>query len=261
MIEFAVIVPAYNEEDNIDQTLLSLSFQQGVDPENSALIVVDNNSTDRTADAVRESMNYFRHAFAHRHVITEAQKGTGAAADTGFRFAIEELGASVLARVDADTITMPDWAGSIQKKFKKRPNTALLTGPVGAWGDGNPHALDSLILPPVKCISKVVKTIQYRSFGMLRFAPGHNMATTAEVYEEVGGFSRVAFGEKSDDVEYSLKVAKEFGLKTMRYERHMQVFTSQRRLRAMGYIGALGFYFSDNTSRRIRLTKGNEDYR
>ncbi|MBW0124044.1 glycosyltransferase family A protein, partial [Pseudonocardia oceani] len=101
-----VVVPAFDEAAGIGATLDALAAQQDRD---FRLVVVDNASTDGTADVVR----------AHPlpvEVVVEPQRGTGAAADTGMRWAIA-AGATHLARTDADCLPAPDWTARVKAAF------------------------------------------------------------------------------------------------------------------------------------------------
>jgi len=51
---YSIIVPAYNEEELLGATLEHLNVIIDATPEAGEVIVVDNNSTDRTADVARE---------------------------------------------------------------------------------------------------------------------------------------------------------------------------------------------------------------
>nr|BFE84856.1 hypothetical protein GCM10020093_074570 [Planobispora longispora] len=99
-----VIIPAYNEAGSIEATLRALRAQ---DDRDFTLLVVDNASTDDTAEVVR------RHGV---QVISEPRKGTGAASDTGVRHAIA-AGATHIARTDADCLPRPDWVRNIRRAF------------------------------------------------------------------------------------------------------------------------------------------------
>lgn len=97
----AIVIPAFNEATRIGATLDSLAWQYG-GGEDDVIVVVDNASTDETQGVARAYEPRLRERF-DLHVIEETEPGTGAACDTGFRYAIEELGAEVISRVDADT--------------------------------------------------------------------------------------------------------------------------------------------------------------
>src|SRR5690349_20329587 len=94
--ELYVVVPCFNEEKAIAATLES--FTRQTDPA-FRLVLVDNNSTDRTLEIIEEFKS--GHPALKIDCVFEPQKGTGAAADTGFRYAIAR-NARFIARTDAD---------------------------------------------------------------------------------------------------------------------------------------------------------------
>jgi cellulose synthase/poly-beta-1,6-N-acetylglucosamine synthase-like glycosyltransferase len=110
----AVIVPMYNEAATITPTLDALRAQTR--PADFA-IFCNNASTDDTADVVN---TYIAEHALPWTVITETQKGTGAAADTAVRTAIS-MGASHIARTDADCLPAPDWLEQIDRVFTEDP--------------------------------------------------------------------------------------------------------------------------------------------
>jgi glycosyltransferase involved in cell wall biosynthesis len=110
-----VVVPCYNEAAGIAATLEALARQS--DPV-FILLLVDNASTDGTV-AARPKMDI--------RIAAEPEKGTGAAADTGFRAAIA-AGASHIARTDADSLPRADWIAAIKRGFAA--GALFLAGPV-----------------------------------------------------------------------------------------------------------------------------------
>ncbi|WP_066907989.1 glycosyltransferase family 2 protein [Millisia brevis] len=103
----SVVVPAYNEEDTITDCLDRLTDQLEHIRE---IVVVNNNSTDRTVDLVE--------CIAERHpqvrLINEAQQGLVYARCAGMDSAIGDL----IARIDADTLVRPGWARTIVEFFR-----------------------------------------------------------------------------------------------------------------------------------------------
>jgi glycosyltransferase involved in cell wall biosynthesis len=91
-----VVIPAYNAEATIDETLISVRAQTHTALE---IIVVDDGSTDDTAAVVR------RHAAADSRVklLTQPNAGVAAARNLGWRRAASEL----VAFVDADDLFAP----------------------------------------------------------------------------------------------------------------------------------------------------------
>jgi hypothetical protein len=93
----AVVIPAYNEEDNIGQVLPRIPATVcGVE---TAVLVVDDGSRDGTGDIARANG-----AAVARHVIN---RGGGAALRTGYRL-MSESGARVVVTLDADGQHLPE---------------------------------------------------------------------------------------------------------------------------------------------------------
>jgi glycosyltransferase involved in cell wall biosynthesis len=111
-VTLSVIVPAFNEEKTLPACLRALMAQ---DEPVDEIIVVDNNSRDRTAEVAR--------AMGAR-VVRETVQGIGPARDRGFREARGEL----LGRIDADTIVPRGWARRLRGVFA-RGGVDALTGP------------------------------------------------------------------------------------------------------------------------------------
>jgi hypothetical protein len=94
--QVAVVVPAYNEEDNLGHVLARIPAE--VCGRETAVLVVDDGSRDRTGDVARE------HGVAvARHVIN---RGGGAALRTGYRL-MADSGAEVVVTLDADGQHLP----------------------------------------------------------------------------------------------------------------------------------------------------------
>lgn len=233
-----VVVPAYNEERGIRPTLRALANQD--DPD-FTLVVVDNSSTDRTVDAVREFAR--QHSTVDMHLIGEAQKGTGAAADTGMRYAISH-GATYLARTDADCLPDPDWTVAIRRAFA--------AGVELVGGRLLPRTDEVRLRPWERWLLPAVVE-QAAAFGRLRpgnrdpgylgpylMCPGCNLAITAELYERSGGFPRSAIEDVHEDRALVNRVRRVSTAYARR--RDVRVRGSVRRLRAYGLVATLAWY-------------------
>ena len=111
---FSVVVPAFNEAAFIGRTLLSLreqDFQGAVE-----VIVVDNNSTDDTADVAR--------AFG-AVVVCEERPGVCWARQRGTAAARGEI----VLSTDADTVHPPDWLSRIDDRFRSDDECVAVAGP------------------------------------------------------------------------------------------------------------------------------------
>ncbi|EME21264.1 glycosyltransferase family 2 protein [Rhodococcus triatomae] len=116
----SVIVPAFNEEDTIAATLDHLFAQ--ID-EIDEIVVVNNNSTDRTEDVVRELLE----SQPKLRLVNESRRGVSFARNAG----LDASTSDVIARLDADTLAQPGWALAIRDFFAAAPETVgVATGPL-----------------------------------------------------------------------------------------------------------------------------------
>lgn len=103
-MKVSVVVPCFNEEKYIGACLKALQKQTASPDE---IIVVDNNSTDKTASIAR-SMG--------AKVIVVKEQGITPARNAGFDAAKYQI----IARCDADTKPFPDWISRIKKSFNDK---------------------------------------------------------------------------------------------------------------------------------------------
>lgn len=110
----SVIIPLYNKERSIARAIRSVCTQTFCDFE---LIVIDDGSTDRSADLARQyDDNRVR-------VISQANAGPGAARNAGIRAAKGE----VLAFLDADDEWLPDFLKHSVAILDRYPEVASVT--------------------------------------------------------------------------------------------------------------------------------------
>ncbi|GAA1661857.1 glycosyltransferase [Catellatospora bangladeshensis] len=230
-----VVIPAYNEQASLGATLRRLAEQ---DDRAFTLVVVDNASTDRTAEVARAHA-----ADLDLHLISEPEKGTGCAADTGMRYAIAH-GATLLARTDADCLPAPGWTAAVRRGFGD--GLRMLSGPLRPRTDEFPlRWWERRLLPSVVSLAATFGRFRPGNrdaayVGPYLMMPGCNMAITAELYEAAGGFPRTRIEDVHEDralVNRVRRITGEFGLR-----RDMVVHGSVRRLRAYGLVGTLAWY-------------------
>lgn len=98
MIKLSVIIPAYNEEKRIARTLVDVDGYLEKQPYEYEIIVVDNNSNDRTSEVVK---NLETTSVQHAKVIKQPIRGKGAAVRLGVETAVGEY----VMFMDADNAT------------------------------------------------------------------------------------------------------------------------------------------------------------
>lgn len=110
-MEALIIVPTYNEKENIAELIRSvLSMDEGLE-----MLIVDDNSPDGTGEIVdgieaRESRVHVLHR--------QGKMGLGSAYITGFKWALENTDAKYVFEMDADfshdPIALPDFLEAMQ---------------------------------------------------------------------------------------------------------------------------------------------------
>ncbi|MBI3286436.1 MAG: glycosyltransferase family 2 protein [Chloroflexi bacterium] len=197
-----MVVVAFNEERWIGPYLRSLRAQDYPRPWYE-IIVVDNGSTDRTAEIARS---------LGARVVFEPVRGVARARQRGAAAARGEI----LAGTDADAMAPPSWLAEIGKGFARDPALAAMTGPILLYR-GTPLE---------------VWFVKHISNGSTRFTytlrrglfPGTNFAVRASEFWRVGGFNSVLLSGEDIDLAMRLSAV----AKTM-YNPEMVMYVSARR--------------------------------
>src|ERR1035437_7029417 len=114
-MKLSLIIPAYNEEKYIGACLEhAIKNSKG---KFSEIIVIDNASTDKTAEVARK--------FNGVKVIKENEKGLTKARQRGYK----ESTGDILAYIDADTKMPEKWIDILEDNLNKNPDCACLSGP------------------------------------------------------------------------------------------------------------------------------------
>jgi len=180
-VKISVVIPAHNEEKFIKATLDSLIKQDF--KEKFEIIVVDNNSSDKTSEIAKSY---------GAKVVFESRPGIVFARQAGFNIASSEI----IVSTDADTILPSDWLSKIYSTFKNRPKIVGITGFYELYGAKSPKTvLINLFLPIVKNLSWFVAKKGYFL--------GSNFAIKKSVFNKIGGFNpNILWGE---DVEIGMR--------------------------------------------------------
>ncbi len=106
----AVLIPAYNEETVIVRTIRSVLNS---DYKNLHVIVIDDGSSDNTAEVAREAYAT-EIAAGHVQVFSKANGGKAAA----LNFALDRLTEDIYVGIDADTVIAPDAISKLVPHFE-----------------------------------------------------------------------------------------------------------------------------------------------
>lgn len=233
----SIAVPMLNEEKLVRQTLDSLAGQEYQD---FTIVVVDNGSTDSSCLIVAEFAAV--HPTMDIRLVHEAEKGTGAAADTGMRFGVEH-GATWLARTDADCLAAPAWTARIVQAFND--GLELIAGQLVPREDEGISARERRMMLLAVEIASFFGRIRPGNkgdgyLGPYQMLPGCNMAITADMYHRSGGFPRTSIEDLHEDRALSNRVrqlSRNYALR-----RDVVVYGSSRRVKAWGLKNTLAWY-------------------
>lgn len=175
----AAIVCTYNRADMLSLCLKSLC-QQTIDPEIMEIIVVDNNSTDNTAEIAAE----FSKQNAHIRVFHEAKQGLAAARNRGMR----ETRAPIVAFTDDDAEPAVDWLSRLLARFDALDEDVVAVGGevIPMWEVARPAWLDAPLLHPLSAHLGWSQTPRLLRGG--EWLCEVNSAYRKEAVQDFGGF-------------------------------------------------------------------------
>ncbi len=194
-MRISFVIPAYNEQDYIVDCLDAIvSQKQGLSPEAAAgveIIVVNNASTDRTADVVK--------AFAERHpgsgitLVDEKEKGIVRARRAGLLVAKGEL----IANVDADTRITRGWISRVLREFARDPKLVALSGPFIYYDAPARVRFFTRLFYFIGFGFYLINRFVFRIGSMLQ---GGNFVVRRDAIEKIGGYdtSLSFYGEDTD---------------------------------------------------------------
>lgn len=121
----SIVMSAYNEAAFISETIDSL-LQQSY--KNFELIIVDDASTDNTADVIRKYEN-------NRIILLRNKENKRLAFN--LNLGIQKAHGKYIARMDADDICMPDRLVKQVNYLEQHPEIAIVGGAAQEFGDAN----------------------------------------------------------------------------------------------------------------------------
>ena len=199
-----VIVPVLNGERTIEECLVSL-LRTDYPPERREILVVDNGSTDRTAEIVEG----FPVA-----LLREENPGAAAARNRG----IEASRGEVLAFTDADCVVTSGWLRELVGGFEDATTA-------GVAGDSIPAYLP--VTPPERYAARVGShTYRARLNNPLSpFVDTASVAFRREVFQRIGFFDTRFLA--MEDIDFSWRFFQEADMK-LRYNPRAIVFHRPR---------------------------------
>lgn len=218
-MKISVVIPAYNEEKYIGETLKSVIDSATEDL--LEIVVVNNASTDNTK-AVAES-------FPKVRVVDEQRKGLTKARQAGLMSAQGDI----LSYIDADTHVTKEWFKTLKQEFSKDPSLVCLSGPYEYYG------LPVFKLWLVRIWNTVAGVIPW--IIQTPVIMGGNFSAKKSALMQAGKFDETIqfYGEDTDIARRLNKVGK------VKFTYRFPVETSARRFKEEGFFN-IGFKYLIN---------------
>jgi len=215
-MKISVIIPAYNEEKYLRQTLEAILVQDYPDFE---IIVIDNASTDRTSEIAR--------SFQSRgvNVFLETNKGTMWACERGRKEATGEI----IVRMDADCLPGKDWL-SKGAAFFNNLKVAVVSGPYDYY-DAAPF-FRSAALNVQKYVYVPLNQIFQKMKVKAGITVGGNTFMRASALDAIGGFN-TSITFYGDDTDLPKRMSK---LGKIVFSKDVVIKTSARRFKKEGIL-------------------------
>ena len=194
----SVLIPAFNEEKYILQTLNALIVQ---DYPHFEIIIANNASTDLTAIIVQEFINRHSTAGRHIHLVHENRQGTNFAREC----ARLKASGSVIAQLDADCIPPSNWLSKgISLLCMNNKKRVAVTGPYDYF-DGNKWMRFSTLFSQMAVYPLINSLVQVT--GKAAILIGGNTFIRSDVLSHAGGYN-TTLTFYGDDVDMGKKLAK-----------------------------------------------------
>lgn len=189
-MKYSIIVPVYNRPDEVDELLDSLTRQTCKDLE--VIIVEDGSATpckqvcDKYADSL--PIKYFM----------KPNSGPGQSRNYG----VERASGDYVLILDSDVVVPEGYLQAVDEELRREPCEAF----------GGPDRAADSFTPTQKAISYSMTSffttggIRGGKKKLDKFYPrSFNMGVRRDTYNELGGFSKMRFGE---DIDFSIRIFK-----------------------------------------------------
>jgi glycosyltransferase involved in cell wall biosynthesis len=202
------IIPAFNEEKLVSFVIRSIRAEMAGRPNVYEILVVDNASTDRTAEMALEQ---------GARVVQEPKRGIVTARQAGYRHARYDL----LANIDADNTIPAGWLDNALAALD--PATVVVTGPLVYPEFSRPLQIFTRVF-------YVLGRLSHHALGTM--VQGGNFIVRKSALDAVGGYNTeiAFFGE---DTDFAVRIAKVGKVKLVP---KMWVYSSARRFQVEGVV-------------------------
>ena len=180
MLKLSVIICTYNRDDHIVKTLDSL-YNQSALKTNYEVIIVDNNSKDKTSVICKEYID--NHAELKIRYFLETNQGLSFARNRG----IKETNYEIISFIDDDAISTNDYVENLLKSFKTNKKAISVGGkviPIYPKGK-EPTWMSKYLWSIAAKVDQGNLTHEFKN----KYPVGCNMAFNKEIFDKYGLFN------------------------------------------------------------------------
>lgn len=189
-MKYSIIVPVYNRPDEVDELLDSLTRQVCNDFE---VIIVE----DGSANPCKQVCDKYADRLAIKYFM-KPNSGPGQSRNYG----VERASGDYVLILDSDVVVPEGYLQAVDDELRREPCQAF----------GGPDRAADSFTPTQKAISYSMTSffttggIRGGKKKLDKFYPrSFNMGVRRDVYNELGGFSKMRFGE---DIDFSIRIFK-----------------------------------------------------
>ena len=179
MIKLSVIICTYNRDEYILETLRHLK-EQSCPPEIYEVIIIDNNSSDRTEDLCRDFIR--KQDSGIFFYFKETRQGNTYARNRGIR----ESKGQYISFIDDDAMASTHYCENVIAFFDHNPEVSIIGGKITpVYEKSEPKWMSRFLWPLVAGLDMGDRA---RPFKKSKYPLGANMAYRSEVFEKYGHF-------------------------------------------------------------------------
>jgi glycosyltransferase involved in cell wall biosynthesis len=179
MLTISVVIPAHNEQHNIGSCLRSVLAQDDM-ADRYEVIVVNNASTDATADVVQKQ-------FPQVRLINEPRKGLTIAYNRG----ASEAKGDIVKFVDADNKLPRDHLKKVINEFNNDPKLIAVSGPY-VYRDGG-RFCELFVRSMYILVGMPLEIVFNRFLNIRSSVASGNLAVRKEAFHKAKGFNEKLF--------------------------------------------------------------------
>lgn len=241
-MKIAFVIPAYNEEALIGNCVKSVLEEVKRSGAEAEVVVVNNNSTDRTAEIAA--------SYDGVTVVSETQKGLVWARRAGFEATTAEL----VANIDADTEVPEGWITRVFSEFEHNPELVGLSGPYVYYDLSLWNQFMVRFFYYASYLVYLLNRFVLRVGSMIQ---GGNFVIKRGAWIKAGGYdTTIAF--YGEDTDIAVRLSK---IGPVKWTFKLPMRTSGRRLADEGVIKTAGTYVLNYFWVTFRGRPATKDYR